>query len=94
MKPLPPLSPELQDKVDQFYVGMAEMLDRYISGVELDMNRHAVKHGPMEPERMVFDFTQVLTKQMHDGQLTPQVIIGMLAVAINRGVANKRKGKG
>ena len=34
---LPPLSPERQAKIDQFYAGSIEMLDRYIAVVELDM---------------------------------------------------------
>lgn len=69
------------------------MLDRYIAGVEMDMNRHAVKHGPMPPERMVFDFTRILNQQVAKGELNLNAVLGMLSVAISRGIAKKRQGK-
>ena len=69
------------------------MLDRYIAGVEMDMNRHAVKHGPMPPERMVFDFTRILNQQVAKGELNINSALGMLSVAISRGIKLKGKGK-
>lgn len=94
MTGIPALSPEQQGKIDQFHAGCAEMLDRYIHGVEMDMNRHAVKHGPMPPERMVFDMTRIITTQVNKGELNLQSVVGMLVVAISRGIEGKRKGKG
>jgi hypothetical protein len=91
---LPPLSPQQQQKMDQFYAGCAEMLDRYIHGVEMDMNRHAVKHGPMPVERMVFDMTRILATQVNKGELNLQSTVGMLVVGISRAIEGKRKGKG
>ena len=95
MKGLPTLTPAQQQRVDQFHAGMTEMFDRYVAGVELDMNRHAVKHGPMPPERMVYDFTRVLMAQVRDSgnPLNTEAICGMLAVAISRGITTKKKGK-
>jgi hypothetical protein len=93
---LPPLSPERQAKIDQFYAGSIEMLDRYIAVVELDMNRHAVKHGQMPIERMVYDLTRIMVAQIHDenSPLTVEGVVGMLTVAISRGITAKRKGRG
>lgn len=94
MKPLPPLLPQQQQKIDQFHAGCTEMLDRYISSVEMDMNRHAVKHGPMPEERLVFDFTRILNQQVAKGELNLNALCGMMAVAIARGIAKKKAGKG
>ena len=94
MKELPPLTPQQQSKVDQFYAGSSEMLDRYIHSVEMDMNRHAVKHGPMPTDRLVFDFTRILNQQVAKGELNLNSVLGMLSVAISRGIEGKRKGKG
>lgn len=69
------------------------MLDRYAAAVELDMNRHAVKHGPMPQDRMVYDFTQVLYGQLNSGELKPSALCGMVAMAISREIVKKRKGK-
>lgn len=93
VKELPPLSPQQQTKIDEFHAGMVEMLDRYVAGVEIDMNRHAVKHGQMPEERMVFDLTRILSKQVGTGELTQQSMCGMVAVAIARGIAKKRGGR-
>lgn len=94
MKELPPLDPYTQQRVDQFHAGCVELLDRYIRSVEIDQNRHAVKHGPMPEERAVVDFTRILTAQVRSGELTVETLCGMVAVAIMRGIARKRKGKG
>lgn len=92
MKELPPLLPDMQQKVDQFHAGVSEILDRYIAGVEIDMNRHAVKHGPMPPERMVFDFARILSRQVATGELNIESLCGMVAVAVERGIARRRRG--
>ena len=94
MKELPPLPPQQQTKVDEFHAGMTEMLDRYIAGIEIDMNRHAVKHGQMPQERMVFDLTRIFTMQLRSHELTEEALCGMVAVAIARGIAKKKGGKG
>lgn len=101
MKPLPPLGPDLQAKVDQFHAGVTNLLDRYIAGFETDMNRHAVKHGPMSEDRAIFDIAQLLASQAELARATnnadgipPNMLAGMLAAAIVRGIAKKRKGQG
>lgn len=87
--PLPKLTPAHSQKIDQFHASVSEMLDRYIAGIEIDMNRHAIKHGPMPEERAVYDITRILARDV-----TPEMLAGMTALAIVRGVAKKRKGKG
>lgn len=87
--PLPKLTPAHSQKVDQFHASVVELLDRYIAAIELDMNRHAVKHGTMPEERAVYDLTRVLIRD-----LPPEMLAGMTALAIVRGVARKRRGKG
>jgi hypothetical protein len=93
MKALPALSPQQQQAVDQFHAGASEMLDRYVHSVEMDMNRHAIKHGPMPPERFVFDFSRILVAQVRSGELKVEALASMVAVAIQEGVVRKRKGK-
>jgi len=94
VKELPPLAPNQQQEVDQFHARCAGMLDHYIHSVEMDMNRHAIKHGPMPIERMVFDMTRILVTQVNKGELNLRDVVGMTTVAISRGIVAKRKGKG
>ncbi len=93
-KQLPPLPPGLRDKVVQYRLACAEILDRYLHGFEMDANRHAVKHGPMDEDRMHNDLTRILTMQMNQGDLPANMLAGLLAEAIIRGIAKKREGKG
>lgn len=87
--PLPKMTPAHSQKVDQFHASVVELLDRYIKGIEVDMNRHAVKHGPMPEERAVYDLTRILVRDV-----PPEMLAGITALAIVRGVAKKRQGKG
>lgn len=93
-KPLPPLHPAQQSKVDEFLAGMEQLMDRFIAGFEMDANRHAVKHGPMPEDRMVFDVTRILAMQVRTGELTVNSLCGLLALSIVRGIAKKRQGRG
>jgi hypothetical protein len=88
-KGLPPLPPGQQQHVDQFHASCSEVLDRYVAGFELDMNRHAIKHGPMPPERALTDLTRILARDVPANMLA-----GITAMAILRGIAKKREGKG
>ena len=96
MKELPTLPPQVQQQVDQFHAGMTEVFGRYLHSVEMDANRHAVKHGPMPEERMVWDLTRLLVAQVSDqgNALNLKAVCGMLSVAICQGIERKRKGKG
>lgn len=87
--PLPPVDPKLISEADRFHASCAEILDRYVSGIELDANRHAVKHGPLDETKAHHDVTKILLKDIPPGMLA-----GMLAEAILRGIARKRKGRG
>lgn len=87
--PLPPITPETQSKLDQFAASCSEILDAYINGVQLDMNRHAVKHGPPPEERALWDLTHLLARDV-----PPEMLAGITALAIIRGIARKRQGKG
>lgn len=89
MKELPSLPPAQQQRADQFHASCSEILDRYIAGFELDLNRHAVKHGVMPPERMLMDVTRILAKDVPANMLA-----GLAALAIIRGIAKKKEGKG
>lgn len=93
-KELPRLSPETQTKADQFHGACSELLDNYVHGFEMDFNRHAVKHGPMDETRAHYDITRLLTIQVQNGQLPMSMAMGILSEAIIRGVAKKRGGKG
>lgn len=93
-KELPALPASIQQKADQFHAACEEILDRYLRGFELDMNRHAVKHGAMDPTRAHNDITRILTRQMNSGELPANMVTGLLAEAIIRGIAKKREGKG
>lgn len=86
---LPPLSPEQQGKLDQFHAACSELLDRLIKGYEVDFNRHAVKHGAMPEDRAVFDMARLLAQDV-----PPNMLAGITAMAIVRGIAKKRGGKG
>jgi hypothetical protein len=87
--PLPPITPDQQSKIDQFHSACSEVLDAYLAGVQIDMNRHAVKHGLMPEERAVFDLALLLSRDV-----PREMLAGITALAIIRGIARKRKGKG
>jgi hypothetical protein len=93
-KPLPPIDPGLQAKIDQFHGSCVEILDRYVAGFETDMNRHAVKHGPMDETRAHNDLTRIYARQVASGELPVNMVCGLLAEAVLRGIAAKKKGKG
>jgi hypothetical protein len=92
--PLPKIPPGQQSQMDQFYASCEQMLDRYLHGFEMDMNRHAVKHGKMPDERAHYDMTRIFVTQMKAGELPMNMALGILAAAIVRGIAKKREGKG
>lgn len=85
---IPNLPPEQQHGIDQFHGFCIQILDRYLHGFEMDMNRHAVKHGPMDPTRAHSDLTRILSRDVPHNMLG-----GLLAEAILRGISTKRKGK-
>lgn len=87
--PVPPLHPNLQRQVDHFAASTAELLDRYTHSFEMDANRHAVKHGRMARERMVYDMTRILARDVPANMLA-----GIAAEAIVRSIERKRQGKG
>lgn len=87
--PLPPLPPGQQQQLDQFHASVSEVLDRYVKGFEMDANRHAVKHGAMPEDRMLADVTRILARDVPANMLA-----GIAALAIIRGIARKRQGKG
>ncbi len=93
VKPLPPLEPGRQQQVDQFHANCVQVFDRYLHGVEMDMNRHAVKHGPMDAGRAHTDLTRILAKQIKSGEIPANMVAGLLAEAVLRGVASKGKGR-
>lgn len=77
------------------------LLENYLSGFERDMNRHAVKHGRMPEERAVHDITRLLVTQVKQAEISNgteglpvNMLAGMLAAAIVRGIARKKAGKG
>ena len=86
---LPKLSPQMQAKTDQWHAACEELLDRYISGVEIDMNRFAVKHEAMPEDRALLDLSRILAKDV-----PPNMLAGITALAIIRGIARKGRGKG
>ncbi|HEX2616355.1 MAG TPA: hypothetical protein VHL57_02370 [Flavobacteriales bacterium] len=79
----------MQQQVDEFHGKCAEILDRYVHGIEMDMNRHAVKHGPMEEARAVHDMTKMLIRDVPHNMLA-----GLLALAILRLIGKKARGQG
>lgn len=87
--PLPPLPPQVVQKLDEFHASCEQVLDGYVHGFEMDMNRHAVKHGAMDDARAVNDFTRILLKDVPHNMLG-----GLLAVAILRLIKRKAKGRG
>lgn len=90
---LPPLTPAMQSKVDQHMAGAEEVMNAYLNGFERDMNRHAVKHGPMPEDRMVFDLSRLLSRQVVAGDLPINSVCSLLALAIVRGIAKRKQGK-
>jgi hypothetical protein len=86
---LPPPPPELVMQMDKLYATCSELLDRYISGFNIDLNRHAVKHGSMSETQSHYHLTKVLASQV-----PPNMLAGIAAAAIVRGIAGKAKGKG
>lgn len=93
-KELPKPPPGLVMKMDQLRAGCDQLLDRYIAGFEIDMNRHAVKHGPMDPTEAHWHVTKILTQQVGLHDLSLEMLAGMVASAIVRGIAGKAKGRG
>jgi hypothetical protein len=89
VKALPPPPPELVLKMDQLYAASSELLDRYVSGVNIDLNRHAVKHGSMSDTQAHYHLTKILAREVPANMLA-----AMAAAAILRGIAGKAKGKG
>jgi hypothetical protein len=76
-------------QMDKLYATCSELLDRYISGFNIDLNRHAVKHGSMSETQSHYHLTKVLASQV-----PPNMLAGIAAAAIVRGIAGKAKGKG
>lgn len=96
-KDLPPLPPSIRERAATFHAICAEGLDRYVHGFEMDANRHAIKHGAMDETRMHNDMSRILLVQLRSGDIrefNDEVVVGMLAEAIIRGIAKKREGKG
>jgi len=89
VKELPKAPPQLVAKMGQLLASCSELLDRYVHGFELDMNRHAVKHGPMSDAEAHWHITKIIAKDV-----PPNMLAGMAAAAIVRGIAGKRKGRG
>ena len=87
-KELPKPPPQLVAKMDQLLASCSELLDSYMHGFEIDMNRHAVKHGPMDPARAHNDVTRMLARDVPANMLA-----AITAEAILRGIAKKREGK-
>lgn len=96
MKPIDPLPPGLQSKVEQFYSSTRELVGRWLSGFEIDFNRHAVKHGPIPADRAVFDMTKLFVTQVNDpdNPLTLEMLAGGMAYSIVGGITAKAKGRG
>lgn len=96
MKPIPALPPAQQQRIERLKADCSAVLDGYIGGFERDMNRHAVKHGPMDPARAHADVTRILIQQVADpaNSLDWNMVAGLLSEAILRGVGAKTKGKG
>ena len=86
---LPKPPPELVVKMDQLHAAASELLDRYIAGFNIDMNRHAVKHGSMSETQAHYHMTKILASTVE-----PNMLAGIAAAAIVRGIAAKGKGKG
>lgn len=75
--------------MDQLFASCSELLDRYIAGVEIDLNRHAVKHGSMSETQAHYHVTKLLATA-----LPANMLAGVAAAAIVRGIWAKQKGKG
>jgi hypothetical protein len=88
-KPLPTPPPELVYKMDQLLAACSDMLNRYVHGFEMDMNRHAVKHGPMSDAEAHWHVTKILAKDV-----PPNMLAGLAAAAIVRGIKAKTRGEG
>lgn len=88
-KELPKPPPELTVRIEQLYATCTELLNHYVHGFEIDMNRHAVKHGEMDEATAHWHLTMILAKDV-----PPSMLAGIAAAAIVRGIAGKRKGRG
>lgn len=86
---LPKPPPHLVAQMDALHAACNELLDRYVEGFNLDMNRHAVKHGPMDPTQAHWHMTKILAKDVE-----PNMLAGIAAAAIVRRIAGKARGKG
>lgn len=89
VKQLPPPPPDLVLKMDKLYAASSELLDRYIAGFHIDMNRHAVKHGEMSETQAHYHLTKILA-----ATIPANMLAGVAAAAIVRGIAGKAKGRG
>lgn len=87
--PKPP--PHLVAQMDSLHAACNELLDRYVNGFSIDMNRHAVKHGPMDPAEAHWHLAKILAREFREDQ---NMLAGITAAAIQRGIAGKAKGKG
>lgn len=87
--PLPPLAPGQEQKITEFAENCNTVLDSYVKGFELDLNRHAVKHGQMPQNRAVNDLTVILIRDVPHNMLA-----GLLATAILRMINRKVQGRG
>lgn len=74
--------------MDQLLASCSELLDRYVHGFEIDMNRHTVKHGPMSDAEAHWHMTKIIAKAVPANMLA-----GLAAAAIVRGIAAKGRGK-
>lgn len=88
-KELPTLPPGLKEKIERFYLECDTILDSYVRGFELDMNRHAVKHGAMEDARAVNDLARILARDVPHAMMA-----GLLATAILKLIKRKKQGLG
>ena len=89
IKKLPPPPPELVAEMDRFHAACEEIFDRYVSGFNIDLNRHMVKHGQISDTEAHYHLTKILA-----GSVQPNMLAGIAATAIVRGIGAKRKGKG
>jgi hypothetical protein len=74
--------------MDRLHASCNELLDRYTAGFEIDLNRHAVKHGSMSDTQAHYHLTHILADQVPANMLA-----GIAAAAIVRGISAKKKGR-
>lgn len=83
---LPKPPPDLVIKMDKLHADCEDLLDRYIAGFQIDLNRHAVKHGSMSDTQAHWHLTKILASQVPANMLA-----GIAAAAIVRGMKGKRR---